>query len=266
MTSTDVRLLGRPQMARDFAALDLPREGVYLVHSSLRQVGRLTDGPRTLVEGLLDTCGSRSTIVVPTFTANNSTTTREYLRRTTGMSRQQLIDEEAKILGFDPDRTPVHRVGMVSEYIRQEAGSARSAHPQTSFGAIGPRAEELVDVHALDCHLGEKSPLGWLYHNDAIVVLIGVGFEVCTCFHLAEYRLDRPVLQRGYRTYVINDGQRELREFYAPDTDDQDFACIGNEMSQESFVRSGWVGNAPVRWFRLRAGVDYAVSWMNRHR
>lgn len=266
MTSADVRLLGRPQMAPEFAALDLPREEVYLVHSSLRRVGRLADGPRTLVDSLLDTCGPRSTIVAPTFTANNSTTTREYRRRTAGMNTQQLFDEESKIAGFDPGRTPAHRVGIVSEYIRQQSGSARSSHPQVSFGAIGPRAEELVDIHALDCHLGEKSPLGWLYHHDAIVVLIGVGFDVCTCFHLAEYRLEKPALQRLYRTYVINGGRRELREFYAPDTDDRDFARIGGDMLQESFVHVGSVGNAQVSWFRLRAGVDYAVRWMNRHR
>jgi hypothetical protein len=42
-------------------------DAVYLVHSSLRRVGGLVDGLRYA-------CGSRSTIVVPIFTARNSTT------------------------------------------------------------------------------------------------------------------------------------------------------------------------------------------------
>ena len=29
---------------------------------------------------------------------------------------------------------------------------------------------------------------------------------------------------------------------------------------------SGRIGNAPVRWFRMRDGVDFAVDWMNRCR
>jgi len=62
------------------------------------------------------------------------------------------------------------------------------------------------------------------------------------------------------------DGQRELREFFAPETDDRDFGRIGAEMVGESFVNVGRIRNAPVHWFRLRAGVDFAAEWMNRCR
>jgi aminoglycoside 3-N-acetyltransferase len=254
------------RMASDLRALGLPRDEVYLIHSPLGRVGALADGPKTFIEAMRDTCGPRSLIVAPAFTAGNSTTSDEYRRRTARMSMQQLVDEEARIAGFHPQTTPAQNVGIVAEYIRNEPGSARSRHPQTSFTAIGPRAEELVGIHELDCHLGEKSPLGWLYDNNAVVLLIDVGFEACTCFHLAEYRLDRPAELRPYRTFVMNEGQRELREFYAPDTDARDFALIGNEMTSEPFVHVGRVGQAPAYWFRLRAAVDYAVSWMNRFR
>ena len=182
------------------------------------------------------------------------------------MTPQQLRDEEAKIVGFDLRTSPSQNVGIFSECIRTAPGSLRSNHPQTSFCAIGPRASELVAVHALECHLGEESPLRRLYDNDAVVLLIGVGFEVCTCFHLAEYRLATPVKKRRYRTFVMIDGRRELCEFDAPDTDDQDFAFIGEWMVEKSFVHVGHIGDAPVHWFRMRDGVDFAVDWMNRFR
>jgi len=264
--SADGRTIGRREVARDVRALGLPSDAVYLVHSSLRRIGGLEDGPRTLVDGLRDACGSRSTIVVPTFTAGNSTTTREYHRRTAGMSDRQLRAEEAKIPGFHRETTPSQNVGIVAEYIRGEAASARSNHPQTSFSAVGPYADQLVEIHDLECHLGEKSPMSWLYDINAVVLLIGVGFEVCTCFHLAEYRLEKPAPPRLYRTFVMTDEQRELREFFAPETDDSDFGRIGAEMVREPFVNVGRIGNAPVPWFRLRAGVDFAVDWMNRCR
>lgn len=261
-----MRTIDRSEVARDVRALGLPSDAVYLVHSSLRRVGDLENGPRTLVDGLRDACGSRSTIVVPTFTAGNSTTTREYRRRTAGMSDRQLLAEEAKILAFHRETTPSQNVGIVAEYVRSDPASVRSNHPQTSFSAVGPYADQLVRIHDLECHLGEQSPLRRLYDVDAVVLLIGVGFEVCTCFHLAEYRLARPAPPRLYRTFVMADGQRELREFFAPETDDSDFGRIGAEMVGESFVNVGRIRNAPVHWFRLRAGVDFAAEWMNRCR
>jgi aminoglycoside 3-N-acetyltransferase len=266
MTSGNSEPISTQELARDLRELALPPDDVYLVHSSLRCVGKLADGPATLANAVRATCGPRSTIVVPTFTAGNSTTTRAYRQRTGGMSARQLLAEEEKIVGFDLGSTPSQSVGIFSEYVRNEPRAVRSNHPQTSFTAVGPYAEELVGVHELDCHLGEQSPLSRLYDINAVVLLIGVGFNVCTCFHLAEHRLDKPAPTRLYRAFIMNAGQRELREFYAPENDDQDFSRIGDEMAKEPFVHEGRVGRAPVHWFRLRAGVDFAVRWMNRFR
>lgn len=266
MTSTLAPSLDRRELARDLRALGLPSEQTYLVHSSLRQIGTLADGPQGLLDAFRDSCGDRSTIVTPAFTAGNSTTTRAYRRRTDGMTPEQLLDEEDKIAGFDRRTSPSQNVGMFSECVRTAPGSVRSNHPQTSFCAVGPQACELVAVHALDCHLGEQSPLSRLYDNDAVVVLIGVGFAVCTCFHLAEYRLAEPVDVRPYRTFLMTGGRRKPHDFFAPDTDDRDFATIGNEMAEKPFVHTGQLGQAPVHWFRMRDGVDFAVDWMNRFR
>ena len=234
MTPTDERPIKRREIAGDLQKLGLPTGGTFLIHSSFRHVGNLAEGPRTLIDALHDTCGDHSTIAVPTFTAGNSTTTPDYRRRTAHMNPRQLLDEESKIAGFERSSSPSQNVGIVSEYIRKHPGSFRSNHPQTSFCAIGPHAEEMMATHELECHLGENSPLKWLYDNDAVVILIGVGFGVCTCFHLAEYRLMRPVESRQYRTFVMKNGRREPSEFYAPNTDDRDFSTIGAAMARES--------------------------------
>ena len=265
MTPT-ITLVGAEQLADDLRHLGLPTSGTYLVHSSLRTVGTLEDGPATLLDALSNTCGHDSTIVVPTFTAGNSTTTRAYCRRTKGMSPEQLLVEEAKIAGFDPGSSPSQNVGVFSEHVRNTPGSFRSNHPQTSFSAVGPHASELVAVHDLECHLGDRSPLRWLYDNDAVVLLIGVDFDVCTCFHLAEYLFEKGMKKRQYRTFVMNDGRRELKEFVAPDTDDRDFAAIGIDMTAQPFVHEGKIGGALAHWFPMRHAVDFAVDWMNRSR
>ena len=269
MTVVDsgTEIVDRAEIRSDLSMLGLPAGSTYLIHSSLRRVGPLADGPATLAEALQDVLGLRSTIVVPTFTARNSTTTRRFRRLTAGMTPEQIAAEEAKIEGFDRSTTPTQDVGAFAEFIRRRPEAVRSDHPQTSFTALGRAATELTRNHALDCHLGERSPLAKLYTANAIVLLLGEGFDVCTCFHLAEHRLPTPALRRLFRCYVLESGRRTLREFMAAETDDSDFGRLGAAMAAESpFVHRGRVGRTTASWFPLRAAVDFAVDWMSRWR
>ncbi len=270
MTVVDggTKTLSRAEIRSDLSMLGLPVGSTYLIHSSLRRVGPLADGPSTLAEALQDVLGPRSTIVVPTFTASNSTTTRRFRRLTAGMTPEQIATEEANIEGFDRSTTPAQDVGAFAEFIRRRPAAVRSDHPQTSFTALGPSATELTRDHALDCHLGERSPLAKLYTADAIVLMLGEGFDdVCTCFHLAEHRLPTPAPRRLFRCYVLEEGRRTLREFMATEADDSDFGRLGAAMAAGSpFVHRGRVGQTAASWFPLRAAVDFAVNWMSRWR
>ncbi|MGH3695996.1 MAG: aminoglycoside N(3)-acetyltransferase [Pseudonocardiaceae bacterium] len=260
--------LDRAEIRSEMSMLGLPVGSTYLIHSSLRQVGPLAAGPETLVRALQDVLGPWSTIVVPTFTARNSTTTRQFQRLVAGMTPERVAAEEAKIEGFDRLTTPAQDVGAFAEFIRRRPEAVRSDHPQTSFTALGPAATKLTSDHALDCHLGERSPLAKLYTADAIVLLLREGFEdVCTCFHLAEHRLSNPAPQRLFRCYVREGGRRTLREFMAAEADDSDFDLLGAAMAARSqFVHRGRVGRTTATWFPLRAAVDFAVDWMSRWR
>ena len=83
----------------------------------------------------------------------------------------------------------VDRNGGVCRIPADPPVGGRSSHPQVSFAALGPGALDCTSVHDLDCHLGDRSPLGWLYAADAAILLLGVDYSACTAFHLAEYRL-----------------------------------------------------------------------------
>jgi aminoglycoside 3-N-acetyltransferase len=115
--------------------------------------------------------------------------------------------------------------------------------------------------HAIDCHLGERSPLGWLYRADAAVLLIGVGYDVCTAFHLAEYRLPGTPAYREYRCFTAADGARKEHAFFDIALDDGDFSALGAAMDAEPFVRKGKVGGAECRLLPIRAAVDFAAAW-----
>src|SRR4051795_4453946 len=103
--------------------------------------------------------------------------------------------------GFDPQITPSHGVGVLP-------GALRSAHPQTSFAAIGPHAEAITAGHVLESGLGEGSPLARLYELDAEVLLLGGGHAGNTSLHLAGYRVGGPHHQQTGAAVSLPTGRR----------------------------------------------------------
>jgi len=250
----------------DLAALHLPAARPILVGCSMRRVGPVADGARGLLAAIREVVGPAATVVVPTQTANNSITSPAYRQATRGFTDPQIVAFEAAMEGFDAVRTPSFRMGAFAEFVRQHPGAVRSAHPQTSFSALGPAAGDLMAIHDLDCHLGERSPLAALHAADAHVLLMAVGYEAYVGLHLAEYRLAAPPPVRAYRCYVSRGAQRIREDFDAADLDDSDFARIGAEIDRQPFVRGGPVGSAFARAMPLREAVDFAIGWMNKHR
>jgi aminoglycoside 3-N-acetyltransferase len=229
-----------------------------LVHSSLRQVGLVRGGPADVLEALrIVTDGA--TIIVPTHTATNSLSSRAFLAATADMSPARRTRYVEGMPGFDREKTPSHGMGALAEYVRTTVGAKRSSHPQTSFAAFGPHAERCTAGHELDCHLGESSPLGWLYRAGGAVLLLGVGYAACTALHLAEYRLPSR-RRRGYQCFTTADGVRRRREFTDADLIDSDFEAVGELIDQEPFIRHGQVGAADCRLFPIKEIVDSVTA------
>ncbi|WP_203996662.1 aminoglycoside N(3)-acetyltransferase [Virgisporangium aurantiacum] len=237
-----------------------------LVHCAMRRIGRVDGGPATLLAALTAVVGTDATIVVPAQTTENSVSSAAYRRTTAGMTPAEREAYEERMPGFDVDTTPSQHMGLFAEHVRTRPDAVRSAHPQTSFAAVGARAADLMRRHDLDCHLGEQSPLGGLYAGDADILLLGVGYAGCTALHLAEYRLPPPRPSRSYRCFVSVDGRRVRRDFEDLDLDPTDFDRLGADLDREAFVRHGRVGAAPTRVLPVRASVDFAVGWLTKKR
>ncbi|GIE73376.1 AAC(3) family N-acetyltransferase [Actinoplanes palleronii] len=258
--------MNRETLSADLRRAGLRPGGTVLVHCSLRAVGWLPEGPAALRRAVQQVITADGTLVVPTHTTANSTTSHLFRRETDG-SPEAAAGWEAAIKGFDPDTTPSDEMGIFAEGVREHPDARRSTHPHTSFAALGPGARELTAVHDLDCHLGERSPVGALYAAGATVLMIGVGYAHCTTFHLAEYRLPTPPRVRPHRCYVLDErGERRRVDFLAPHNDDHDFAELGAAFERTGAVRTGRVGAARTRLFPIRAAVDFALDWMTRHR
>lgn len=234
--------------------------GTLLVHASLGGTGlRDTDVRDTLLGAL----GPHGTLVVPTFTPENSDTSRAYRALTEGLDEREKAAFRAGMPPYEPDTTPCPTMGVLAECVRTTPGAVRSAHPQTSLAGLGPRAAELLSDHDPTCHLGERSPLARLYAAGAHVLLLRVGFEVCSALHLAEYRMTPAPPTRTYRCVVEEKGNWTSYEDLA--LNDGDFAAIGALLPRDLLSERAFSGKTAVL-FAMRDVVDAATVRMSGYR
>lgn len=251
-----------PLVTRDTVAAQLREAGVrtgeiLLVHSSLSALGWVCGGAVAVVQGLLDALGPDGTLVVPTQTGDLSDPA---LWSNPPVPEQWWETIRATMPAYDPQVTPSRGVGVIPETVRTWPGALRSAHSQTSFAAVGPRAAEVTDGHALDCRLGEQSPLARLEALHARVLLLGAGYDACTSFHLAEYRIPSPLVKVGRPGA---DGWEVVTEVSI--TSDR-FDELGHDFERDRPVVRGRVGAAGVRLFPVADAVAYAERWLGLHR
>jgi aminoglycoside 3-N-acetyltransferase len=259
------RGLTRESLATDLRRLGVTPGQILLVHASMRQIGWVSGGAADVVAALRDILGPAATLVVPTCTADNSDTSRLYLARTTGMGPDEIRLYREAMPPFTPERPSVG-MGRVAECVRTMPGAVRSEHPQTSFAALGPQARTLMTGHEPDCHLGESSPLGRLYEAGAWMLLMGVSYEACSSFHLAEYRYLPLPPRQTYSCVITEQGTRRWWSYEDVVLDDRDFAPLGAAFDRTGYVTQGYVGQAECRLAPLRPAVDFATQWLRQHR
>ncbi|MBQ1099699.1 AAC(3) family N-acetyltransferase [Streptomyces sp. b94] len=250
-------LVTRGTIAAGLRELGVRTDDTLLVHSSLSSLGWVCGGPVAVVKGLLDALGPDGTLVVPTQTGDLSDPA---LWKSPPVPEEWWDTVRTAMPAYDPLITPSRGVGVLPETVRTWPGALRSAHPQTSFAALGPRAAEVVAGHATDCRLGERSPLATLERLAARVLLLGAGYEACTAFHLAEYRIPSPLVEVGRPGPV---GWERVTEVSI--TSDR-FDELGHDFERDRPVVRGRVGAAVTRLFPLADAVAYAERWLPLHR
>ncbi len=110
-----------------------------------------------------------------------------------------------------------------------------------------------------------ESPIGKMYNLKAKVLLLGVGYDSCTSFHLAETLIDKMPKER-VGAAILENGKRCWKWFDDYDYDTEDFELIGKAFEEKYNVQKGKVGNAECRLFNMKDGVDFAKEWLIKYR
>ncbi|CEI39790.1 hypothetical protein FVEN_g2071 [Fusarium venenatum] len=254
-------LCTRSSLTKNLLDLGLHKGDNVLVHCSLSTIGWINGGPETLTHSLLDVLTPEGTLVVPTQTSSNSDPAA-WVNPPVPQAWWQTIRDTMPV--FNPQTSRTQRMGVLAETVRNWPGAMRSSHPQTSFSAVGANATFITEVHLLDCMLGERSPLARLEELDAKVLLLGVDFDKCTCFHLAEYRIGPQTSDNSFAASV--NGVREWVTVSDVAINDDDFLELGKEFLREGDVMRGHIGAASCYLFSLKKAVKFAQKWMASHR
>lgn len=126
-------------LTSQFHSLGVISGDILLVHSSLSSLGWVNGGAEAVVLALLDVLGETGTLVVPTQSSDNSNPAHW---------QHPPVPEEWKatiretLLPYNPRTTRTNGMGVIVETVRTWPGAVRSLHPQTSFTAVGLKAEE----------------------------------------------------------------------------------------------------------------------------
>jgi aminoglycoside 3-N-acetyltransferase len=260
MAKTD-RPATRESIRRDLVKLGLREGDTVIVHSSLKALGYVVGASVAVVGAMLDTVGDEGTIVTPSHSYGHS----DPSTWTSPPVKPKWVDTVREHLpAFDPQTTPTTRMGRIVETFRSWPGTLRSRHPETSFCANGKNAEFITANHSYEMGQGNESPLARIYDLDGKILLIGVGYDRNTSFHLAEYRIDETP-RNSSMTLVEENGKRAFRETAQIDgMDDAWLRSLGESLEQSRQISIGKIGQAESRLFSQREAVDYAQTWLRR--
>jgi len=153
-----------PIVHRVMERISIPRDGVLMVHSSFKTLGREGHDAVTVLHALVDYMTS-GTLLLPT------------------MSWRYVTPDSPM---FDELQTPSN-TGVLTELFRTQYATARSLHPTHSVAGRGKLAEDLLSGHHLDdTPCSARSPFGLLARYDAWVLMLGISMDCCTLIHHIE--------------------------------------------------------------------------------
>ena len=251
----------RESLATDLRSMGLDAGDTVIVHSSLSSLGWVNGGAVAVVQALCDAVTADGTIVMPAHSYNY---TDPAGWQDSPVPDAWVVTLRETLPAFEPGLAPTTRMGQIVEVFRSLPGAIRSRHPVTSFAAWGRHARSVTEGHTYENGQGEGSPLARVYELDGKILLLGVGYDRNTSFHLAEYRVAETVRLRKLLP-VPEEGRVVWRE-----VDESSFmrdawlSELGEAFEAAGHARVGQVGSAETRLLSQREAVDFAVGWLRQ--
>ena len=160
-----------------------------VVHGSPAVFGLSDDHAPLVCEALIEAVGSRGTVVVPTFTHQDT-----------------LLGDAPSPVAFYANLPVSEENGVLGEIFRRFPGVVRSNHPSHSFAAHGHKAALVLSTQR------DNNPLGPIKKLNVMrgqALLLGVTLRFCTALHIAEEAAAPAFLARKTAMRINAAGHRE---------------------------------------------------------
>lgn len=253
--------LSTEDIFRDLQQLGIQKNDKIILHVSLKSLGWVIGAEVALLDAILHLIGPQGSLVMPTQTGNLGDPS-EWENPPVPSAWVSKI--KATMPAFNPLKTPSYHMGRVAELFRTWPGVIRSNHPHASFCAWGANARKIMEKHALDSAFGVQSPLDEMLKYAYKIVLMGVGYDVCTALHYAESKQDNPPTERKMMVLEQN-GERVIKEVIDIAYSTRYFKKIGAAYEAQHPVKKGLVGHANTRVIEMPLLIDFAEKWLREN-
>lgn len=248
-------------LVADLVSLGVRDGDGLFVHASMKAIGPVIGGPRTVVEALLQAVGENGLVGMPGF-SQDAYFPADLDRAV--LTPSEITEIEDAVPGFDVATSPTAGMGVIAETFRTWPGTKRSNHPAVSICLNGAGAHEFLQEHSLAWATGPQTPLGKLKERHAMkILLIGVGWNRCSALHTAETL----ATHRRTKTRRFKKGALDGSWLETPDVaDDMNrlFPAVGAAFENETDVASARFGDAECKLCDFKALVDFAADWIDR--
>ena len=168
-----------------FTNLGIEKGDDVMIHSSMKTLGNLINGPFDVIDALIETIDIKEgTILMPAHSGQLSDPSEW---NNPPLPAEQVDIAKNAMEPFNKRTTPVRGRGIVAETFLSYPQIRRSHHPLNSVSALGIRSKFYTTDHDFDEPESLDSPVGKLYQRQGKVVGIGVSVNSFTAIHLAEY-------------------------------------------------------------------------------
>lgn len=255
---------GRILMTRESLTDGLQKAGlvegdIVCAHVGMKALGYVCGAGQSVIDAILDVLGHSGTLMMPTFSGELSDP---------GTWQSPPVPEEwvelmrREMPAYDEHLTPTRGMGVVAELFRNRKGVIRSAHPHSSFAAMGLHASELTSAHLMNYRFGPASPLGRLAALNGKVLLLGAEINKASFVYLAQFCSglgteiikSAPIVERGHSIWLD----------YLDIAVDNRLVGLGVErLLAIGCAKKTVIGGADVIIFDARPALCDLVNWFN---
>jgi aminoglycoside 3-N-acetyltransferase len=239
----------------DFKELGIKKGDIVLVHSSLKSIGYVKGGAKTVIRALKKAVGSDGTLAFPTYPMRGGV----------------LLNCRKGDFIFDPKNDKA-KTGAIPNTFLNFKDIHRSLHPSHSISALGKYADYITkDHHRGNKTYGENSPWGKIYELEGKILGIGISIAWSTQYHYLEDKIGKkfPLKVKVDETYNLKTkiGEEKYIEVVVQPNDPK---VAETRIEKNPFIlnylekiyknlnvlHTGKVGNAVSWWFNLKDFID----------